>query len=118
MVVDDEEDIVELMLIFLQEYGHNADGVTTIEDALEKLFQNHYDCVILDVNLHGRSCEIIIKELERNNSPNLEKIVLFSGYIDPSMQYADTECFQRFPYIQKGIAPTELIKKIEEIFNS
>jgi signal transduction histidine kinase/CheY-like chemotaxis protein len=53
LVVDDEKAILELIRDCLSEEGHDVDIATDARDALERLKQNMYSVILLDVRMPG-----------------------------------------------------------------
>lgn len=53
LLVEDDLDISETIVYFLEKNGNSVDYVMSGEFALELLHDNIYDAIILDVNLHG-----------------------------------------------------------------
>lgn len=53
LIVEDEPDGQAVVTGLLQIYNINADAVGTAEEALQQLEHNHYDAVIIDLNLPG-----------------------------------------------------------------
>ncbi|HOJ85744.1 MAG: response regulator transcription factor [Elusimicrobiales bacterium] len=49
LIADDEMDITELLKGFLSSHGYECEAVTNGKDALNKIKQNKYDLVLLDV---------------------------------------------------------------------
>jgi DNA-binding response OmpR family regulator len=53
LLVEDDIDISENIVYFLEKHGNEVDYVMSGEFALELLHENTYDAVILDINLRG-----------------------------------------------------------------
>ena len=53
LVVDDEENLNWSLVNSLRKDGYAADGALTGEDALARLGQTRYDCVVSDVKMPG-----------------------------------------------------------------
>lgn len=55
LVVDDEEFIREIICRKLSGSGYTCDAVSSAEDALERISQNTYDCILSDIHMPGMS---------------------------------------------------------------
>jgi PAS domain S-box-containing protein len=51
LIVDDETDALDLITVELAQHGAKVTGVTSAEDALEALEQNHFDVLISDIGM-------------------------------------------------------------------
>lgn len=52
---DDEIDLLQAHILFLNEKGYSIDTATNGDDAIEKVRENNYDLVFLDENMPGKS---------------------------------------------------------------
>ena len=56
LIVDDDESIADLLSAGLEENeGYHCFAVTTGEDALDRLYRNNIDVILLDLRLPGIS---------------------------------------------------------------
>jgi len=53
LLVEDDTDLAENILDYFELHGCTADYCMSGESALELLHQNHYDAIVLDINLPG-----------------------------------------------------------------
>lgn len=74
LLIEDDTDLAENVLDFFELNGCTADYCSSGEAALELLHDNHYDAIILDINLPGidgfETCSLIRHKL-RLNTPIL-----------------------------------------------
>ncbi len=83
LVVDDEPSIGEEFKIILQGDGHAVDVALDGEQAIQKVRQNHYDLVFLDVLLpHMEGREVF----EKIKSVSKVPIAIMSGYMPRSKE--------------------------------
>ena len=73
LVVEDDQDIADLITLNLEEIGLKVDHCLSGEIALEKLANNQYDLVMLDVMLPGMSGLDVCRQL-REQKP--EQVIL------------------------------------------
>ena len=86
LVIDDEEFIRDLVRDFLELKNIQCDEAENASRALDKFSQNHYDLVLLDVNLGKSSAAEVIVELRkvRADAP----ILLLTGDPNYSPDYS------------------------------
>ena len=77
--IDDNEDITELLDTFLNGSGHEYTFVNDGKSGLEKIRENQYDAVLLDLAMPEFSGEDVLKELNKENIVNKQKIIIFSA---------------------------------------
>lgn len=53
LIVDDDQAVLTMLYKVIQSNGIEADCVTSGETALERLSEQSYDLVLLDINMHG-----------------------------------------------------------------
>jgi DNA-binding response OmpR family regulator len=66
LLVEDDPDISENIIDFLERHGNSLDYAMDGDFALELLHENNYDAVILDINLHGLNGFEICKRIRQN----------------------------------------------------
>lgn len=90
MVVDDDEDIRTLVQTTLSLAGIDSDAAATAEEALERMNENLYSVVALDIHMPGMNGVELISRLKKI-SPLIQIIMLSS---DSSMERV-VECMDR-----------------------
>ncbi len=70
LVAEDNPVNAELMQQFLAEYGYAAEIVGDGEAALERLSQETFETVLLDLHMPGKSGEEVLKRLRESSGPN------------------------------------------------
>lgn len=77
LIVDDDEIVRNTLYKVIKSNGIEADTASSGEEALEKLNNSSYDCMLLDINMGGISGFDVINEtrLRKNNMP----IIIVSG---------------------------------------
>ena len=69
LVVEDEYEINESICHFFKSEGYIVESVSTFNDALDKIYDYEYDCVILDLSLpDGDGLKLITKLKARHSS--------------------------------------------------
>jgi DNA-binding NtrC family response regulator len=75
LIIDDEEEIRESIELLLTSEGLTADTAPTGEDGTRKIEENHYDLVILDLMLPGKSGMDVLKDIQRID-PTLPVVII------------------------------------------
>lgn len=79
LLVDDNPDITELLSKFLKAKGHETIVVNDPLNGLEKIKNEHFDIVFLDIQMPELSGLDIIQELEIENILRYQNIIIFSA---------------------------------------
>ena len=88
LLVDDNSDITDLLSKFLTSKGHDNIATNDSRDGLEKIMNENYDVIFLDIHMPELSGLDIIRTLESKNILKDQKIVIFSAhnFTDPEVQ--------------------------------
>ncbi len=115
LVVDDEESLRLSMKFKLKAAGFDVDVAEDGEVALEKLKNESYDVVLLDINM-PRMSGIEALGLIRQRHPHTEAIML-TGFADFSTAI---ECLKTGArdYLVKPIDTTELVTRLHSLLRS
>jgi DNA-binding response OmpR family regulator len=69
LIIEDEPELVKSMVLFLRQEGYICEIATKIEDAIDKIIQFEYDCILLDISLpDGNGLEVLEKLKEQNKN--------------------------------------------------
>ncbi len=89
LLVDDNQDITCLLSKFLKAKGFDSVVANDPRDGLERIKEEKYDVVLLDIFMHGFSGIDIIQTLEREKILKDQKIVIFSAIPFTTIQIND-----------------------------
>jgi PAS domain S-box-containing protein len=109
LVVDDEEAILAFLSRLLSEWGHSVETINNADTALEKLNEERYSLVLLDIKLPGMSGIELYQHIE-DIAPALARRVMF---ITGDIMEGTTRAFLEktgAPYITKPL-DIEVLKK-------
>ncbi len=77
LVVDDDDDIGNILNVYLSKYGHNVKVVDNGSEAIELSTSEEYDLILTDLNMPNVTGRDVIKAL--NELDKKPKIGLISG---------------------------------------
>ncbi|MFB6354905.1 MAG: response regulator [bacterium] len=77
-VVDDEEDVISMLRRNLKMDGYNVKGAQNREEALEKMKQNNFPIVLLDIKFPETSGTELLREFKKIHPPT--NVLMITGY--------------------------------------
>lgn len=116
IIVDDHIAIIAGVSIILEQSieGLEIDHAEDYPESLEKISNNHYDLVILDINLPGGKQKEMIKEIKEQNKDI--KILVFSSYDESiGVQYIQHGADG---YLNKLSDEKEIISAVKQILET
>jgi DNA-binding NtrC family response regulator len=108
--VDDEEELVSAVVERLELRGIAAVGVTSGDEALQKLREEQFDALIIDVKMPGIDGLDVLRTVSRRH-PDV-KVILMTGHGSAE----DSEIGRRLgavAYLQKPVDLTDLLETVE-----
>ena len=93
LVVDDEASITRLLYKVLTLNGHMVDSAATGYQALNKIQQNHYDIVFLDLKIPGVPGQSVYDWIKKHRADLLPRTIILTGDTlnDDTMHFLDQE---------------------------
>jgi CheY-like chemotaxis protein len=79
LVVDDDTIVQQFLNEILTEEGHEVESVGNGDDALERLGNEEYDVILLDIKLPGMSGIEVYKQLQNSSKPLARKVIFITG---------------------------------------
>lgn len=111
IIIDDDENICQLISLYLDKDGFDADVYHDGESGLVALHDNQYDVVLLDVMMPGIDGFETLKELRAfSNIP----VIMLSARGDPMDKISGLD-YGADDYITKPFEPQELIARIRAV---
>jgi len=77
--IDDNEDLLQLSEIALSSGGHEYTGVSGGKEGLEKIREESFDLVLLDLSMPDFSGIDVLDALEKDDLMKKQKIVVFTA---------------------------------------
>jgi len=79
LAIDDNKDIITLLNMALKAFGHEVTTTLDPKEGLDKIRQNQYDVVLLDLAMPNFSGTDIVDALEKDGLVKKSKIILFTA---------------------------------------
>lgn len=109
LVVDDERDFLEMTVKRMQKKGIECEGVLSGNEAVEKINNENYDVVLLDVKMPGMDGVETLREIKRIKP--LIEVIMLTGHASVESGIEGMK-LGAFDYLMK---PMELDKILETI---
>ena len=111
LVVDDEEQICELLSLYLNKQGYQVSTSTTSADALRLLEGRPVDLVVLDISLCGEDGLQVLEKI-KEQYPDVRVVMLTGmGYVEDLLQEAHQKGADG--YVSKVLPLDELLTTIQ-----
>ena len=112
LVVDDEPDLLEQLRETLTSQRYDVDTADDGESALDKLFNNPYDLIILDIMLPIVDGLAILREIREANIATPVLMLTAKGDVEDKIKGLD---FGADDYLAKPFAMAELMARIRSL---
>ena len=77
LIVDDDQSVLTMLYKVVKSNGIDAHTASSGEEALELLAHEAYDCILLDVNMHGMDGFAVVQSIRRRGLKT--PIIIVSG---------------------------------------
>ncbi|MBN1308432.1 MAG: response regulator transcription factor [Chitinispirillaceae bacterium] len=114
LIVEDDEDIVELVRYNLSKDGFRPVGVTSGEDAMKKLLNEHFDLVLLDLMLPGIDGLEVCRRIKESEKLRSISIIMLTAKGEESDIVTGLE-LGADDYIVKPFSPKVVIARIRSV---
>lgn len=115
LFVDDEDELISALVERLELRGIDATGVTSGDEALERLREEHFDVVVIDVKMPGIGGLEVLRTISRRY-PDI-KVILMTGHGSTE----DSEIGRRLgavAYLQKPVDLEDLLATVRQASSS
>jgi CheY-like chemotaxis protein len=116
LIVDDEPMVQKFIMAVLSGERYALDLMDNGNTTLERLRNQEYDVILLDIKLPGMSGIEIYEELKKSFKPLTRKVIFITGDVMSS----DTMTYLKsagIPYITKPFEAALLVKEIDRIIS-
>ena len=117
LLVDDDEDLIEqVRMVVSREY--NVDLAHSGEEALNKVGQKSYDCIVMDIMMQTLSDGLdTAKKLKENEATKAIPIVMLTS-VNEHYDYRSQINESYFPndkWLNKPVNPKEMLREIKAL---
>ena len=110
LVIDDEEDLVDMISIYLEE-RYNVSTATSAAKGMFEFKRNSFDCLIVDINMPKKDGPTLIKEIRETG---FEKPVIFISGEQTEALMKRVLSLNAFDFILKPFSKDDLLKILED----
>jgi DNA-binding response OmpR family regulator len=111
MVVDDEEDILDFVKLILEEAGYSVLPVLTGHEALQLIYRERPDLILLDIMMPDLDGLELLKILKIEDSTAGIPVVMLTAKVD-SRDRMSALRERALDYICKPFKPQELVERV------
>jgi DNA-binding response OmpR family regulator len=111
LVVEDDPDIAELLVHYLEKAGHTTDRLTAGTDVLPRLKARMADLVVLDLMLPGMDGMAVCDALRRDTATSHLPIIMLTARGEEADRVAGLERGAD-DYVTKPFSPRELVARV------
>lgn len=108
LVAEDESMLAEVMCWTLEDAGYRVVIASTGDDALTMFAREHFDILVTDIRMPGKTDGWALATQARQSSPNLP-IVFISGYAPDTPKLP-----LRSAFVQKPFRPDDLVSAVRQ----
>jgi len=112
LLLEDDLTLNETVTEYFEEQGYEVDGVDDGLDALDKIYENSYDILLLDVKVPQMSGFDLLKEIRSRDIPTPAIFITSLNSIDDLSEGYESGCDD---YIRKPFVLKELLMRVETI---
>ncbi len=112
LLLEDDITLNETVTEYLEEQGYAVDSVENGEDAIDKIYENNYDLLLLDVKVPHINGFDLLKEVRKNNNTTPAIFITSLDSIDDLSEGYESGCDD---YIRKPFALKELAMRMATI---
>ncbi len=112
LIVEDEKQLLDSMIIFLKESGMTCDSALNLAEAIERIDNSVYDCIVLDIGLPDGSGLKVINEMHQKENQTAIVIVSAKNSLDDRLVGLN---FGADDYITKPFYMPELVARIKSV---
>ncbi len=112
LLLEDDPTLNETVVEYFEDLGYEIDGIEDGLDALDKIYENSYDILLLDVKVPQMSGFDLLKELRGRDIVTPAIFITSLNSIDDLSEGYESGCDD---YIRKPFALKELLVRVESI---
>lgn len=116
LLVDDDSFLRDLYATKFKESGHEVDTAKNGEEGLEKIKDNNYDAVLLDMVMPGiDGLEFLESAVQAKNAEAQTKFIVLTNQSEDSDKAAAEKSGAHGYIVKAESIPSDVVKKVESI---
>jgi DNA-binding response OmpR family regulator len=112
LIIEDEKQLLDSMITFLKESGMTCEKAVNLAEAIQKIDNNSYDCIVLDIGLPDGSGLKVINEMQQKENQTAIVIVSAKNSLDDRLTGLN---FGADDYVTKPFYMPELVARIKSV---
>jgi DNA-binding response OmpR family regulator len=112
LIIEDEKQLLESIMTFLKESGMTCDKAMSLGEAIPKIENADFDCIVLDIGLPDGSGLKIIDEMQKKENQTAIVIVSARNSLDDRLTGLN---FGADDYVTKPFYMPELVARIRSV---
>jgi len=112
LVLDDEVKIRELVREALSAQGYDVTTVPTPDQAMDIIYRETFDLILLDIRLPGESGITVLKKIRSYGEKT--PVVIYSGFVTPELE-TEARTFGANEVLRKDVGVMPLVEQIDKI---
>ena len=112
LIVEDELEINDVIQRFFKAEGHVVESATTFHEAVMKIYDYEYDCIVLDLNLPDGDGLELINRLKNNKSESCIVVISARNSLEDKIEGLDMGADD---YLAKPFSMSELNARIKSV---
>jgi len=114
MVIDDEEDLLDFVKLVLEGAGYEVIPALTGHEALQLLYRQKPDLILLDIMIPDLDGMELLKILKIEDSTASIPVAMLTAKVEPKDKMAALQ-EEAVDYICKPFSPQELLERVRAI---
>ncbi len=112
LIVEDEHDVSKLLSIMLENEGYRIHQAFSYQEAVQKIQDNQYSAITLDLMIPGGSGLTLLHKLRENEATMNLPVIVVSAKANEGRLEVEGESFSMVDWIEKPINETRLLTSI------
>jgi len=116
LILDDERQVIQQVSTLLESFGYDYDFIPKADFLFRKLDSDHFDLILLDINMAGRDGVSLLRELKSTEAYHDIEVIMMTGETDDRVL---SECFElgAADYITKPIKELVLRARVKAVID-
>ena len=116
LILDDERLVLQQVSKYVESYGYEYDFISKPKFLQYKLDSDHFDLILLDINMAGQDGISILRDLRKNKAYDDIAIIMLTGEVSEKII---SQCFElgAADYITKPIRELEFKARVKAVMD-